>query len=187
MIYIIFITIFVILLKESNSIQFKQTSKSFQTSEGCRTITSLQTNIKSNPVTVYDKLCEFKTWNQWLSPSSKFKSVGIQKFDKVDQYCEEVFGLFESSKIKWQVRDIKKPSLLKVSSESSEGTIAWNQLELEFILSPSEVPSETKLIWMYSWTVTNPLVRFIEEKFVRQSMINDNKIALEKFILSCSE
>jgi hypothetical protein len=170
-----------------DSVEFKQTIKSLKSSgTGYRTITSLETNIQANSNNVFTKLCDFKTWNEWLSPNSKFiaNDSTVTKYSQADQSCDEVFGLFESSRIKWKVKEIKSPNMLKVCSNSSEGTIGWNELELEFILSPISL-SETNLIWVYSWTVNNPIVAIIEEKFVRNGMIDDNKVALNKFLKLC--
>ena len=161
--------------------------RTIETSSGRRTITSLETIVKADIRTVYTQLCDFKTWNDWLSPGSNFVSTNeLIEFSKVGDTVEEKFGLFQSSKIEWEVKEIKPRSCLKVCSRSAQATIGWDQLELEFILSSSH-PSSTNLLWTYSWTVNNPFVCFIEEKFVRQSMIKDNAIALNKLSSLCSK
>lgn len=185
---LVLLLLIIVCLKESYQLDFKRsTTRTIETSNGRRTITSLETNIKADINTVYGKLCSFNTWNDWISPGSKFTSTQeLDQFSNVGDTVDETFGIFQSSKITWELREIKPKYSLKVCSRASQATVGWNQLELEFCLSPSG-SSTTNLLWLYSWTVKNPLVCFIEEKFVRQSMINDNLKALNKFSLLCSE
>lgn len=163
----------------------KHSYKYIQTSRGPRTITKVQKSIQADQNSVYRTLCDYNSWTKWISPSSSFTCASGSELLKIKgDYCDEIFGFQGSSRIRWMVREIIPETLFTVYSSESEGTFGWDELEMSFQLQ-ADAKDITNLEFTYSWTVPNPVVSVIEKLFVRQSMINDNEVALNKLAELC--
>lgn len=160
------------------------------TQRGPRTISDTVKKIAAPMETVFLFLCDFRSWNKWISPQSRFES-SLNFFDSKGDACTEYFGLFGTSEITWTVRDINKPLSLVVYSSSSKGTFGWDELELDFLLSPAineqTKSPETILQLKYSWTVLNPAVALIERSLIRENMLSDTIQALYRFAYICEK
>ena len=153
--------------------------------KGSKTITKYETpTLNINKNILYNKLCDIKSWNKWLSPSSIFASTSNDyTINQKGQSFTEVFGLFGSSKIVWTVSDLRPGQGLSLYTSSSQGTFGWDGLELDFQLKAEENSktirdSACSLLFTYSWTVTNPLVLLVDDALVRPGMMSDNEEAL---------
>ena len=177
------------------AISKKSSYRYVDTSRGPRTITSVPKTIQADQSSVFRVLCDYTTWSQWISPASAFKSIASNTVDKprlgsfqeVGDSCDEIFGL-QGSRIRWKVREFIPEKLLTVYSSESEGTFGWDELEMSFELDSTDKTRKdtTQLAFTYSWTVPNPFVSVIEKLFIRQSMINDNQVALDKLAKLCN-
>jgi hypothetical protein len=154
------------------------------TPQGPKIINETIKRISSPPNKVYKQICDFKSWNQWISPQSKFTS-GVNEFTNKNQSCLEIFGLFDSSSIQWTVSECI-PHQLSVFCSSSKGTFGWDNLKMDFIIIPDPNDDcKSILTFKYSWVVSNPIVAFIEKLVIRQSMISDNIQAIYKLTDVC--
>lgn len=163
----------------------KSSVREISTPRGPRIITNYETNLEVDQRLVFDKLADFKSWGAWLSPESRFEG-GNHPITKSRQTFTEVFGLFDSSSITWEVDDYKPHSTFAVISKSSVGTFGWDTLALRFDISPS-IEGAVSLNFTYSWTVPNPTVAIVEKLLIRKMMMKDNEKALGKLCQLCLE
>ena len=160
--------------------------------KGSKTITKYETpTLNINKNIMYNKLCDIKSWNMWLSLTSMFKSDSNGYIiSQKGQSFTEVFGLFGSSKIVWTVSDLRLGQGLSLYTSSYQGTFGWDSLELDFQLKTEENSNTNRdgacsLLFTYSWTVTNPLVLLVDDALVRPGMMSDNEEALKRLIALC--
>lgn len=134
---------------------------------------------------LFNKLIDYNNWPSWISPDSKFRS-DHRTLSANGQEFVESFGLWESSKITWEVTALLSNRKFKVRSKSSEGVFGWDSLELDFDLCPIEMAQGgVELRFCYSWIVSNPFVSVVEKLFVRSMMMADNEKAIAKLCELC--
>ena len=86
--------------------------------------------------------------------------------------------------LEWFVSQFS-PSQLRMYATSSDMTFGWNTLEMDFSAEENRVKlparrSESILSFRYSWFICNPSVALKEKMSIRQSIVDDNVVALHK-------
>lgn len=152
------------------------TSNRMKLDRGYLTTAVVQKKLVANKSMIFNKICDYNSWSDWILPGSSFESnIIADRIIQSNQEIKELFGLWKSSSITWKVQEFVQDSSLVVTTSASQLTIAWDMLSMEFSIS-----SDSILTLRYSWIISNPLVAVVEESVIRPSMMSDIEKSLDK-------